>query len=361
MSERKTIYRIGDVSQEAYLVKDSAVTISTPYLEEQTINLPNLLVGTVELFLEIEGNIPPRIFNLTAEQDADISLVTFDTVLELAEKHEFGYSTNRFLAHLIDATNHQLQIKRSHMPREWATFEERSRTFVKIIEMIHQLWVNTGVSEYERFALNKRKSTLYLMGEIFDREQIFANVSVASKDAEKYLHRYAKDEVICKKNDIADCMYILLQGSIGVVSGGNYVNSIKTQGEAFGEISLFLKGKRTAGLVAEQESTLYVIRKDDIKTFHNSHPYMFIQIARTLAKRLEKNLRNLNLLYAQHDTPQRNATLKKKIEAAGEDLVLLYEDFKKFKRLTSNPQLTKTLQKIAELPVLASLLNSKKR
>lgn len=355
-TERNILYRIGDESHDAYLIKNGAVYVRTPSLEEKNISAANLLVGTVELFLEEESKIPPRIFELKVDADADISIISFDTVLELAEKHEFGYSTNRFMANLIEKTNNELQMKRSRMPKEWGLFEERAKTYVKILDIILNLWHNTGVSEYERFVNNKKKSKLYQMGEIFEREQIFGNVSVTSKDAEKFLHTYAKDEVICKKNDAANCMYILLKGSIGVVAGGNYVASIRQTGEAFGELSLFLQGQRTAGLVAETETSVYVVKKEDMKTFHASHPYMFIQIARTLAHRLEQNLRNLHLLYAQHDTPQKNASLTKKVEKAGEDLILLYEDFKKFRRLTSNPQLGKVLEKIAGLPAVASLL-----
>ena len=73
-----------------------------------------------------------------------------------------------------------------------------------------------------------------------------------------------------------------------------YVANFSTPGEAFGEMSLFLDHKRTASLVAEKDSNLYVVPYNQLSEFAKSKcPDIFTKIAQSLSSRLAETLQRL--------------------------------------------------------------------
>lgn len=76
--------------------------------------------------------------------------------------------------------------------------------------------------------------------------------------------RQAKEfEVLTKENDIGDCCYIIISGSVVITKGTKNVN-VLGPGEAFGEIALFFtQGRRTATAMSQRDSTLVEIHASD--------------------------------------------------------------------------------------------------
>ncbi|MCB0334585.1 MAG: cyclic nucleotide-binding domain-containing protein, partial [Bdellovibrionales bacterium] len=158
-----------------------------------------------------------------------------------------------------------------------------------------------------------------------------------------YVFRYQKDAFLCRQNDSDRALYVLLDGAVGVLVRGKYIAHITLPGEAFGELSLFLRGKRTADLVAEQPTAILRLTPENLPEFHETHPQMFLIIARTLAQRLESNLERLKYLVSVQKTIQSDSMKDREILAnfasASKELSLLQQQILSLKRFSNIPEL----------------------
>jgi len=71
----------------------------------------------------------------------------------------------------------------------------------------------------------------------------------------------AKEEIIIKKGDIGNAMYIITKGSVRVHNQGHVITRLK-KGDVFGEYSLFDQEKRSASITAEEDSVLLRLDQD---------------------------------------------------------------------------------------------------
>ncbi len=96
------------------------------------------------------------------------------------------------------------------------------------------------------------------------------------------------EATICRENDPGDSFYIILSGLVEV-----YVESINKQvatrkpGEFIGEMSLLLGTPRTATLRTLEETTLFVVDRDNLKSLLLKHPDLADTISQELLKRQE--------------------------------------------------------------------------
>ncbi|MGD8778679.1 MAG: cyclic nucleotide-binding domain-containing protein [Ignavibacteria bacterium] len=96
---------------------------------------------------------------------------------------------------------------------------------------------------------------------------------------------YLKDQIIAKEGDPSNKIYILVDGSIGVLKGNIMVSKSSELGTLFGEIGTVLNQPRTATLVALRDSEVIEI-EGTIEEIVSSYPDISIRLLKMLAKRL---------------------------------------------------------------------------
>lgn len=103
--------------------------------------------------------------------------------------------------------------------------------------------------------------------------------------------KMAKGEVIVKKGERGDTLYILLEGEAGVYfrDETNYQISMGA-GEIFGELSIVDKQERTATIRALKETLLLEFNGDEFISLLKENATIAFSMARTLARRLRKML-----------------------------------------------------------------------
>ncbi len=82
---------------------------------------------------------------------------------------------------------------------------------------------------------------------------------IAARLDEKVFH---PDEVIFNADDEADCLYLIYRGRVRVVrlEKGEEVNvATLTEGDYFGEAALHSRGRRSATVIAERDTTLFAL------------------------------------------------------------------------------------------------------
>ncbi len=71
------------------------------------------------------------------------------------------------------------------------------------------------------------------------------------------------DSFLCKENEPADELYVLMKGKLKVMKGYTLVTILSPMG-LVGEIGVFTSGKRTADVLAQTESTVIRIHKNEL-------------------------------------------------------------------------------------------------
>ena len=101
---------------------------------------------------------------------------------------------------------------------------------------------------------------------------------------------FAKNEVIFRENQPGNTMFLIDYGMVGVYSDYNGPTQVELtklyEGEFFGEMSLLAGEKRSATVVALDNTEVEEITKDDFVEFATDNPMMLDLILSHAAQRL---------------------------------------------------------------------------
>jgi CRP/FNR family cyclic AMP-dependent transcriptional regulator len=135
-----------------------------------------------------------------------------------------------------------------------------------------------------------------LFDEIKDDNQ---NMSSLSKIIQ--IKQYSKGDYIIKEGQIGSEMYIVYHGGVEIQkktrAGDNYtvVRLKADQNVFFGELALIDDDKRSATVIATEDSTFLVISKKDFIQLGNKNPSIGLPITRAIARILAERLRKTTL------------------------------------------------------------------
>ena len=111
-----------------------------------------------------------------------------------------------------------------------------------------------------------------------------------------YRQLFSAGQIVCKEEDPGDSFYIILSGTVEVLSqkADKYIATLH-EGEFFGEISLLLGTPRTATVKTREDAILFVVERHDLQKLLIEQPNLADQIAQKLSER-QQALRDLGLL-----------------------------------------------------------------
>lgn len=111
-----------------------------------------------------------------------------------------------------------------------------------------------------------------------------------------YRQVFSKGQVVCVENEPGDSFYMILTGSVEVISqrSGLYIATLH-QGEFFGEMSLLMGLPRTATVRAIEDAVIFIVEHHDLQKLLIEQPSLADEIAQKLSER-QQALRELGLL-----------------------------------------------------------------
>ena len=106
----------------------------------------------------------------------------------------------------------------------------------------------------------------------------------------------AEGDVIFSQGDIADFLYVVVEGCVGICfnpdDGEPIVVAQIESGDVFGWSAAFGSDHYTSGATCLEKTTLLYVRGDELKKFHEKHPKTGIlvldRLAKVVARRLER-------------------------------------------------------------------------
>ncbi len=103
---------------------------------------------------------------------------------------------------------------------------------------------------------------------------------------------YPRNSVILFEDDPGDALYVVAQGQVKVVligeDGREVILSVLGEGEFFGEMALIDDEPRSAHVIAMNDSTLLVIRREDFQGILRQTPSIALALLRALSRRLRR-------------------------------------------------------------------------
>ncbi len=100
---------------------------------------------------------------------------------------------------------------------------------------------------------------------------------------------FIADQVVFLEGDNSTRVYIVAQGSFHVRLGeADKLVSLAETGTLFGEYAMFVKGVRTANVIAKEPSTLLSFSGEQFREFLLRCPTVMMQLLETAARRLHR-------------------------------------------------------------------------
>ncbi len=290
-------YSRGEPADGAYIVSRGSLELDFGESRTHKMTANNIVVGTLELFL---SDAEERVFDLALYSSSKVVKIDKPTVHEMLAGFRFGYNTNIFLAQLLELSNELYIESEKRNAKFLKEYRRRSEILVKMVDVLFEIAERYHLPDVDNIAAAYHELEMYHDGSAYRRPSTIHAVLSPPTARSKFIELFKKNALVCREGGMGKKMYVLLEGKISVSAGGSYVTTIEQAGEAFGEMSLFLGGRRTATLVAEEDSHLYVVEHKNIRQFvkHKS-PTLFLCIAEALSKRIWQNIyrfRRLNTM-----------------------------------------------------------------
>lgn len=119
-----------------------------------------------------------------------------------------------------------------------------------------------------------------------DEEEV-ARVARAAREKS-----YPKNSVILFEDDPGDALYVVRAGQVKVVligeDGREVILSMLKKGDFFGEMALIDDQPRSAHVIAVEDSSLLVLRRDDFRRCLEESPRIALGLLRALSRRLRR-------------------------------------------------------------------------
>lgn len=104
---------------------------------------------------------------------------------------------------------------------------------------------------------------------------------------------FAPGEVICRKGDPGDALYVIIKGQVKIVlpsdDGNEALIATMDEGDFFGELSLIDGEPRSATIIATQPTDTVLLRREGFQGFLQAHPEAAIDMLHALSTRIRQS------------------------------------------------------------------------
>jgi CRP/FNR family cyclic AMP-dependent transcriptional regulator len=106
-----------------------------------------------------------------------------------------------------------------------------------------------------------------------------------------HIKKYRKGDTVIREGSHGDSLFYIVDGTVAVrindrSDNKDLIVSYLSNGQFFGEMGLFIKGERTAEVVAKAECRLAEISYGRFKELYSDDPEVLLSVTRQMAQRL---------------------------------------------------------------------------
>jgi CRP-like cAMP-binding protein len=246
--------------------------------------------------LEIEGGLTGHyLTSLIASETCVVVKMPVDTraVMSMIEEDPgFGLSMARMLARRLVAANKSLGTSQRLASRFLRDFQGLCTDFYNLVQQIGD--DAEGEDDVLQALSASKRTWSYNVGQTGGAE-LTKNTRVMMKrvvDDSMMVgkqHRLKAGDLLCRRGDPGDSVYLLVSGRLSVRIGSEQYGIVRP-GETVGEIGVLLgdeEPKRIADIQADEPSVVGVIPSDHFPKLMNEQPKLLINLCRLLCLRVK--------------------------------------------------------------------------
>lgn len=137
---------------------------------------------------------------------------------------------------------------------------------------------------------------MFQISEVLKRVPFFQNMERSGIDfviESLKFKPYENNEVICQAGDPGDKMYIIINGKVRVVvkaqpDGDEKVIAYLSSGDYFGEMALLTGEPRSASVITDEPSEMFILGKPDFDIIIDKFPAVALSMSKIMSQRLRE-------------------------------------------------------------------------
>ncbi len=283
------IFKQNDPSNKAFLLENGAVTMELSARDSFRLDGPNLLFGFMEPLLQEELGSCPRLLNAKITSDSSCQEIPPVEFRWLLGQYESGFSVCKTIAQTLIHLDKILIKKKDRLNEKERLVHEYCKLYAEMVDRIGESYNKQRYPWLEELYSSMVVSVTYVKGKSFSSLSIDSNKNAYEKDfqqLDRYTKSYLSGAYVCQQGDEGSELYILRRGKLKVYIDGHPIAEIDKSGTVIGEMIFFLGESRTASIQAIEDTSLAIIKKEDLEKILKDSPNFLKTLATNIANRI---------------------------------------------------------------------------
>jgi CRP-like cAMP-binding protein len=343
MARDDIIFSKFDDSKEAYILRKGSIIYEILPEYTFTIHGTDKIFGVSEILLESKYDlVESRRTTIKEGTQCDYSTIPKENLLKMITEYNIGWNTGKHLTEIITHL-HKIVIElEKEMKEDEKENKELLATYAEIVHIYIEASKKKNFDWLKEFVEQIESNPMYKKGIQFI--EVPSKIEIDdSQSLDKFKKTYKNGDVICKKGDDANELYILSEGKIKIsLDDDTVIDVISDKGSVIGEMAILLNDKRTANMTAIDNTILISINRNEIKDLFKSESEIFTSTLVNLSMREAYNVNYINNLYeiVKQEPNKKRETIEKdkkhfeyELKKLKEDILKLTNDYNHYKWL----------------------------
>ncbi len=275
----ENIYKYADPAKTAYILRNGSIINQISEMDRFELTGTNVIFGIAEILLEAREGFPHfRSKDVFITDGSTCEELPKEKLLALFQSPKTGYAVAKTIAISLLKVNEIFERRCKQLSKSAQLVQEYLKMFAKSCDILLQEFRQKRYHWLENVVSGAIQSLSYSKGKAFLEMGKPRSIKIESQ-LDKLDKIYAHEADLCKQGDTSVEMFILREGIIHVLVGGNKVTEITEPGTLIGEMALLLGQKRTATLRAYGNVRVSLITKDNVHEVIQNDSNFFLNIA----------------------------------------------------------------------------------
>lgn len=296
------IYIQNEVPKHGYQVLNGSITNVLNEKDSFVLSGKDFIFGVPELLLREEDGSCRRLFSVRTESPTDYREITLETVKKKISQHDSGFHLVRTIAEtLIELDKFHIQKKKELDIRKNLS-QEYAKIYAYYVDTIgEEFSKRKHIKWLEELYKALKNSLTYTKGKALVNLDSSAKLHIESNfdQLDNYTKRFNANSYICQQGDDGNELYILRKGKIRVFINDQPISVIEKEGSIIGEMIFLIGGERTASMQAIEDTSLAVIKKEDLEKILLFNPNFLKTLSLNLSRRIYHHCINIEKINSE--------------------------------------------------------------
>ena len=291
------IYLKAGETDSAYMVKKGRIIIELNDNDSFELAGDNIIFGTAEILLsKTDGYQHFRIFTVKTSPGVAYSRITPVKVEQFISTYNIGFTIAKNIAEILVKVNFILTKKKNEVGEKERLSQEYCKIYTWATDELGYQFEKTRFPWLEKLQTQAKASLTYTKGAAFSSFDRKSKFDISGEQLDEFSKVFPPGANVCVQGEPGDELYILKSGKLKVLINDNYITDIEEPGSIIGEMALLLGETRNATLQSVENTTLTVVKKDNLQQVAISQPDFLRNIAVDLSRRVQVNCTLVNEL-----------------------------------------------------------------